>query len=69
MFLKSSLHAVNDVRTKGQQRERTITGEPKMLNDIKTVYSRSGATILQDAMGAAALLVMLTVGLFLPGLG
>lgn len=40
-----------------------------MLNDIKTVYLRSGATILQDAMGVAALMVMLTVGLYLPGLG
>lgn len=39
-----------------------------MLNDIKTVYSRSGATILQDAIGAAALVVMLAVGLYLPGL-
>ncbi len=39
-----------------------------MLNDIKTVYSRSGATILQDAVGAAAIVVMLAVGLYLPGL-
>jgi hypothetical protein len=39
-----------------------------MLDDIKTVYSRSGATILQDAAGAAAIVVMLAVGLYLPGL-
>lgn len=39
-----------------------------MLNDIKTVYSRSGATILQDATGVAAIVVMLAVGLYLPGL-
>ncbi len=39
-----------------------------MLDDIKTVYSRSGATILQDATGAAAIVVMLAVGLYLPGL-
>ena len=39
-----------------------------MLNDIRTVYSRSGATILKDAIGAAALVVILTVGLYLPGL-
>lgn len=39
-----------------------------MLDDIKIVYARSGATILQDAIGAAALVVMLTVGLYLPGL-
>ena len=40
-----------------------------MLNDIKTVYLRSGATILQDAMGAAALVIMLAAGLYLPGIG
>lgn len=39
-----------------------------MLEDIKTVYVRSGATILQDAIGAAALMIMLAVGLYLPGL-
>jgi len=39
-----------------------------MLNDIKNVYLRSGATILQDALGAAALVVMLAVGLYLPGM-
>jgi len=39
-----------------------------MLAEIKTVYTRSGATIIQDAAGAAALLVMLVVGLFLPGI-
>ena len=39
-----------------------------MLNDIKTVYSRSGATLLRDAIGAAAIVVMLAVGLYLPGL-
>ena len=38
-----------------------------MLAEIKTVYARSGATILQDAVGAAALVVMLTVGLYFPG--
>lgn len=40
-----------------------------MLNDIKTVYLRSGATILQDAMGAGALIIMLAAGLYFPGLG
>ena len=38
-----------------------------MLAEIKTVYARSGATILQDAIGAAALVVMLAVGLYFPG--
>lgn len=67
MFLKSSLHTVNDMRTNRQQREQTRRS-PKMLNDIKNVYLRSGATILQDALGAAALVVMLAVGLYLPGM-
>jgi len=39
-----------------------------MLTDIKTVYRRSGETILQDALGAASLLVMLAVGLYLPSI-
>lgn len=39
-----------------------------MLAEIKTVYARSGATIFQDAAGAAALVVMLAAGLYLPGL-
>lgn len=39
-----------------------------MLEDIKTVYVRSGPTILQDAIGLAALVIMLAVGLYLPGL-
>lgn len=39
-----------------------------MFEDIKIVYVRSGATILQDAIGAAALVIILTVGLYLPGL-
>ncbi len=67
MFLKSSLQVNLDVRTNRQQLEQN-TEEQAMLNDIKTVYSRSGATILQDATGAAAIVVMLAVGLYLPGL-
>lgn len=39
-----------------------------MLNDLKDVVNRSSATLLQDAAGAAALVVMLLVGLHLPGL-
>ncbi|MFB9232486.1 hypothetical protein ACFFUT_11895 [Pseudohalocynthiibacter aestuariivivens] len=38
-----------------------------MLDDIKTVIDRSSATLLQDAAGAASLVVMLFVGLYLPG--
>ncbi|MEX5728912.1 hypothetical protein Ga0609869_002265 [Rhodovulum iodosum] len=39
-----------------------------MLTELKTVIARSQATLLQDAAGAAALMVMLVVGLHLPGL-
>jgi len=39
-----------------------------MLAEIKTVYSRSSQTILQDAIGAVALLLMLGVALYLPSL-
>ena len=33
---------------------------------LKTILLRSHATLLQDAAGAAALIVMLVVGLHLP---
>lgn len=39
-----------------------------MIDDVKTAYARSSATLLQDALGAAALVVMLIVGLYLPAL-
>lgn len=39
-----------------------------MMSDLKDVISRNQATLLQDAAGAAALVVMLIVGLHLPGL-
>ncbi len=38
-----------------------------MLAEIKTVYARSRETLLQDAAGAAALIVMLGAALYLPG--
>ncbi len=37
-----------------------------MLAQIKTAFSRSQATILQDAVGAVSLVVMLVVALHLP---
>ena len=37
-----------------------------MLNQIKTVITRSHSTILQDAAGVASLVVMLMVALHLP---
>ena len=39
-----------------------------MFTEIKTAFRRSSDTILQDAIGAASLVVMLLVGLSLPGL-
>ncbi|WP_267128386.1 hypothetical protein [Profundibacter amoris] len=39
-----------------------------MLAEIKTVYARSHATLLQDAAGAAALIIMLGAALYIPGL-
>ncbi len=37
-----------------------------MLDQIKTAATRSRDTLLQDAIGVAALIVMLLVGLHLP---
>ncbi len=39
-----------------------------MAEEIKSVISRSRETILADALGVVALMVMLIVGLSLPGL-
>lgn len=39
-----------------------------MINDVKTAFHRSSSTILQDAAGATALIVILIVGLHLPNL-
>ncbi|WP_268745975.1 hypothetical protein [Ruegeria halocynthiae] len=38
-----------------------------MLTQIKTILNRSHSTILQDAVGAGSLVVMLMVALHLPG--
>lgn len=38
------------------------------LRTIKNIAARSEATLLQDLVGAAALMVMLVVGLYLPAL-
>lgn len=68
MFLKSSLQVNLNMGTKGQQTEREhYKRSPTMLAEIKTVYIRSGATLLQDAAGAAALIVMLGAALYMPG--
>ncbi|WP_255596752.1 hypothetical protein [Cognatishimia sp. MH4019] len=39
-----------------------------MFTEMKTIARRSSNTLLQDAIGAASLVVMLLVGLHLPGL-
>jgi hypothetical protein len=39
-----------------------------MAEEIKSVIERSRNTIVADALGVAALMVMLVVGLALPGL-
>ena len=39
-----------------------------MAEDIKSVIARSRDTLLADALGVVALMVMLIVGLALPGL-
>ncbi len=38
-----------------------------MLTQIKTAIARSQSTLLQDAIGAVSLAVMLMVALHLPG--
>jgi len=37
-----------------------------MLNDLKSTFTRALPTVAQDTAGAAALVVMLIVGLHLP---
>ena len=39
-----------------------------MAQDIKTIVIRTRETLLADALGAVALVVMLFVGLSLPGM-
>ncbi len=39
-----------------------------MIKDLKTVLSRSSATVVQDTIGVIALAITLVVGLNLPGL-
>ncbi|MCV2881122.1 hypothetical protein [Actibacterium sp. XHP0104] len=38
-----------------------------MLSDLKTLMTRSSALFMQDLVGVTALMVMLFVGLHLPG--
>lgn len=52
---------------RGNKENQTLR-EQQMAKDIKTAIVRSSGTIIADAIGAAALLVMLFVGLSLPGM-
>jgi hypothetical protein len=56
------------MRTKGQQMINRPAGANVMMHQIVTSFHRSHATLLQDAIGVAALAVMLVVVLHLPGL-
>lgn len=39
-----------------------------MMTQIKTSFRRTQGTLVQDALGVAALMVMLVVALHIPGL-
>ena len=52
------------MRTKVQQGVKGT--DMTTLRQIKTIAVRSQDTLLQDAIGAAALMVILVVGLYLP---
>lgn len=67
MFLKSSLQTQANMRTKWQQ-VINLNGEDAMIKDLKSVVARSQATLLEDMLGAVALLVILVGGLSLPAL-
>jgi hypothetical protein len=64
MFSFSSLLCIEEMRTKVQQRVKGT--DMTTLRQIKTIAVRSQDTLLQDAIGAAALMVILVVGLYLP---
>jgi hypothetical protein len=68
MFSKSSLQDVVKVRTKGQQMINPTAGAAAMIRQIRTSFHHGRADLLQDAIGVAALVVMLLVVLYLPGL-
>lgn len=39
-----------------------------MLKEVKDVFARSSATLIEDALGVLSLFVLLIAGLHLPGL-
>jgi|TARA_B110000908_G_scaffold151560_1_gene186412 hypothetical protein len=64
MFSFGSLLCAEGMRTEVQQRARGT--DMTTLRQIKSIAVRSQDTLLQDAIGAAALMVILVVGLYLP---
>ncbi len=66
MFLKSSLQAQFDMRTK--QQRNCQNGPPPMFDQIKIALTRDPATLARDLAGVTALMVIMVAGLFLPGL-
>lgn len=42
--------------------------EVDMLNDLKSILSRSSDTLLEDALGVVSLFTLLIAGLYLPSL-
>jgi|TARA_B110000908_G_C10261859_1_gene459897 hypothetical protein len=64
MFSFSSLLYVKKMKAKSQQGVKGT--DMTTLRQIKTIAVRSQDTLLQDAIGAAALMVILVVGLYLP---
>lgn len=71
MFAKSSCLDSLKVRTNEQQdrkRHNIEDEEEQMVAQIKSTVRNAQSTLLQDAIGAAALIVMLIAGLHLPGL-
>jgi hypothetical protein len=65
--LKKFFTIVNKFENKGATNSLT-TGTAKMFTELKSVIERSSATLFGDFIGAAALVLMLIVGLHLPGL-
>jgi hypothetical protein len=60
MFLKSSLLCSRGVRTIWEQ-----ATEVAMLKEVKAVFSRSSATMVEDAVGTVAIFALLLMGLHL----
>jgi hypothetical protein len=66
MFLKSSLQDAENMRT--NQQHETSTWRDQMKAALKSFLFRSSETLVQDAAGLASLVVLLVVGLHLPGI-